>query len=218
MNITFHDIYQNSKEWDEIRAPMPTASSFHKLLTPAKLQPAKSADLYACELAGPMLAGEPLEGFKGNSWTERGHALEPHARAAYSDIANLPVAIVGFVTAELEKWLIGASPDGLVGEDGLLEIKNLAYHNHIKYVDAYYRKRTIPHEFLCQVQGQMLVTDRKWCDLFLHHPHKNIPNCLIRIERDPVIIGRLESALIQVLTKRDAIYERLHAVVQQAQE
>ena len=81
--MKIHDVEQNSEAWFRLRAGVPTASQWHKLLTPAKLEPSRSRSGYAYELAGPVIAGEPLESFGGSSWTERGHRLEPEARDEY---------------------------------------------------------------------------------------------------------------------------------------
>ena len=84
------DIDQNSDEWMLVRAPLPTASMFSKLLTPAKLQPSKQARLEAYRLAGSVLAGELLEGGFSTEWTQRGHDLEPLAANEYDETSNEP--------------------------------------------------------------------------------------------------------------------------------
>ena len=213
--MKIHDVEQNSEDWYGLRAGVPTASQWHKLLTPAKLEPSRSRVGYAYELAGPVIAGESLDSFGGSSWTERGHRLEPEARDDYRAIANMPVDEVGFVTRDLDDaWndgdhTIGASPDALVGSTGLLEIKCLAFHNHLALVDEFIQTHEFPHEFRIQVQGQMYVTGRDWCDLWLYHPHPKIPNLRIHTERDDELIQKLEPQLLWVLDQRDRIVERM---------
>ena len=212
--MKIHDVEQNSEAWFRLRAGVPTASQWHKLLTPAKLEPSRSRFGYAYELAGPVIAGEPLESFGGSSWTERGHRLEPEARDEYRAIANLPVDEVGFVTQDItalndQRLPVGASPDALVGSSGLLEIKVLAYHNHLALVDEFMQTGDFPAEFRIQVQGQMYVTGREWCDLWLYHPHPKIPNLRIHATRDEELIDKLEPQLLWVLDQRDRIVERM---------
>lgn len=213
--MKIHDVEQNSEAWYHLRAGTPTASQWNKLLTPAKLEPSRSRFAYTYELAGETLAGEPLERSGGSSWTERGHHLEPEAREEYRAIANMPVDQVGFVTRDLDTaWndgghSIGASPDALVGTTGLLEIKCLAFQNHLSMVDEFMQTGDFPHEFRIQVQGQIYVTGRAWCDLWLYHPHPKIPNVRIHAERDDELIQKLEPQLLWVLDQRDRIVERM---------
>lgn len=204
------DIDQNSDEWMLVRAPLPTASMFSKLLTPAKLQPSKQARLEAYRLAGSVLAGELLEGGFSTEWTQRGHDLEPLAANEYDETSNEPPCTDGgFFIKEIESGEIGASPDRLVGEDGLLEIKCLTHPYHLSAVDKIRTTGTPPHDYLLQCQGQLYVTERKWCDLFFFHPHEKITNARIRIYSDNDIHIKLEAALNSVLEERDRIVKRL---------
>lgn len=207
--MKIHDVAQNSEDWHKLRAGVPTASQWHKLLTPAKLEPSRSRFNYAYELAGPVIAGEPLESFGGSSWTERGHRFEPEARDEYRAVSNMIVDEVGFCTRPIGDSYVGTSPDSLVGETGLLEIKVLAYFNHLATIDEFMQTGEFPHEFRIQVQGQMYVTQREWCDLWLYHPHPKIPNLRIHAERDDELLAKLEPQLLWVLDQRDRIVERM---------
>ncbi len=92
-----------------------------------------------------------------------GHVWEGFARDLYSKERD-PVEECGFITREIEGVKIGYSPDGLVGEDGSIEIKALKRHNHVKAMC----EKEIPSLFLMQVQCGLLVSGRKWCDFVYH--------------------------------------------------
>ena len=130
-----HDVPQNSDDWLALRAGKPTASSFSKLVTSAGTE-SKSMPEYAISLAGELYAGKPLDAFEGNKWTERGHELEDAARAKYEMMRDIDAVQIGFVTDYDLRY--GCSPDSLIADDGMLEIKCLKAENHIKAL-MYYR-------------------------------------------------------------------------------
>jgi hypothetical protein len=199
-----HDVEQNTPEWDALRAGIPTASEFKNLITAKTGKPSTAIDSYARTLAGEKFAGTQLDPFLGNQYTERGHALEDDARRFYRLITNADVHQVGFITDD--DLTMGCSPDSLVGEDGLLEIKCLLADKHVEcleYIDA----GECPPDYRIQVQGQLFITGRKWCDLYFYHPI--LPKQAIRIEPDGEIQTLLTSQLTALAEKRDAIHEML---------
>lgn len=202
--IAHTGIVQGSPEWLAIRLGKPSASSFEKLITSTG-EPSKSLSSYAITLAGEMYAGKPLESFEGNAYTERGHLLEGDARTMYAFLYGANPEIVGFVTDNSASY--GCSPDALIGNDGLLEIKCLKAERHIKAI-LYYRKhgKCLP-DYVQQTQGQIFVCEREWNDLFFYHP--DLPKLTIRQHRSDQIIHALIVQIANVIMERDKIFKAL---------
>ncbi len=199
-----HNVEQNTPEWLKLRAGKPTASEFSKLITSTG-EPSKSLPTYAISLAAELYAGKPLDAWEGNSYTERGHALEDDARRLYALLHDQDPEIVGFMTDDAERY--GCSPDSLVGADGGSEIKCLKAENHVKAI-LYYRKHNkCPPDYVQQVQGGLLVCERQWWDLFFYHP--DLPALTIRIDRDDGLISALRAGIESVLAERDRILAEL---------
>jgi hypothetical protein len=198
-----HSCEQNTPEWDKLRASMPTASAFSKLITSTGA-PSTSMKKYAEQLAGEKFAGKSLDAWEGNQYTERGHEVEPEAVLAYEMMMDVDTEKVGFVTDDLMQW--GCSPDREVGKPGLLEIKCLPklHIEAIRYIKA---TGKIPPKFVQQTQGQLFVTGKEWCDLFLYHA--DLPTKIVRVYPDPKIIAGLEKQLRACILERDAIYSEL---------
>lgn len=193
-----HDVKQNSPEWSLLRAGTPTASCFKMLVTSTGL-PSKSLNGYAGLLAAELYAGKPLSSFKGNAWTDRGHEFEDDAANYYGFIRDCEPKKIGFVTDDDSRY--GASPDRLINEAGLLEIKCLKTENHIKLMEFYDKNEYVPSEYVVQPQGQMLVCKREWCDIIFFHPH--LPSVIVRQMPSDIIISELGKQLDRVITSRD---------------
>lgn len=178
-----HKVEQNSEEWYDLRRGIPTASMFSKLITTAGKRSTSMTDEINEKVAN-IIAGEVLETWAGNQWTERGHELEPLAVAHYEFITDTETQEAGFVTDD--DITSGCSPDRLIGDDGLLEIKCPMPKVLIKYM----RGGKLPTTYFQQVQGQLMVTGRKWCDFMVYHP--KLPEFLIRVERDEEFITALK--------------------------
>lgn len=202
--MIIHEIEQGSEAWLNLRAGMPTGTGAKRLVTSTG-QLSKSLDDYAIELAGDMYAGKSLDQFEGNQWTDRGTELEDSARSLYELVKDCEVKEVGFCTDDND--LYGMSPDGLVGEDGLVEFKCLKATNHIK-ARMYYLKHNKPQpDYIPQVQMQLFVSGRDWCDLVYFHP--DLPELIIRIEADKEFHKVLEQQLHAVIKERDNIIKLL---------
>ena len=202
--MIIHDLEQGSDEWLTKRAGMPTTSNFSNLITSIGAL-SKSIDKYSVTLAADLYAKKDLSEFKGNHYTDRGTELEPHARRFYQLQRDVDVEEVGFVTDDEETW--GCSPDGLVGEDGMLEIKCMIPTNHVPAIIDWRTKQKAPSKYIQQIQGQMLICNREWCDLLLYHP--DLPSYIIRIYPDHTVIKGLIKAKQIVLDKRDSILKIL---------
>lgn len=180
-----HNVVQGSTEWLAIRAGIPTASCFDRVITP-KGKPSAQAEKYMYKLLAERLIGHPVVEFAG-PWAERGKDLEADAAAYYESVRELTLESVGFVTNDA--GTVGCSPDRLVGSDGLLELKVPAEHTHV----AYLLKRGVDTDYYPQVQGQLWVTGRSWLDIMSFHPQ--MPAAIVRVERNEDYIDMLSRAV-----------------------
>ena len=173
------DCKQGSPEWYQARAGIPTASEFGRLLTPKRMQLSEAgARSYACELIGARLIGGVPEGVEayGSRAMEYGKLTESEARSFYALDRDCDVSQVGFCLAD--DGQIGCSPDGLVGDDGGLELKCPMIKTHVGYL----LNGGLPDEYKAQVHGSLIVTGRKWWD-FLSYA-VGAPPLLVRVEPD----------------------------------
>lgn len=198
--MIIHDCQQGTDEWFSLRAGKPTASCFDKLITSTG-ETSESLPGYAITLAGELYAGKPLDAWGGNSYTERGKLLEAEARLAYSYMHDVEPELAGFVTDDTNKS--GCSPDSFIETDGLLEIKCLKAENHIKAILYYRKHKKCPPDYVQQTQGQILVCEKLWCDLYFHHP--DLPPLIIRQYRDAKICHALSEQINSVISERDKI-------------
>lgn len=204
--MKIYNVDQGSDEWSSLRAGKPTAFNF-KMLVTSKGEASKQMPTLAATLAGEMFAGKPLDQWGGNKWTERGTELEDDARMKYAVIKNVVPDIVGFITDDDEKY--GCSPDSLVGDDGMVEIKCLKAENHIKAIMYYDKNQRIPTDYVQQVQGQMMIAERQWCDLVFYHP--DLPILIVRNHPIMPVVSGLRRQLAAVLEERDKILTTLNS-------
>lgn len=177
---------QQSLEWQAERLGKPTASNFDKLIT-TKGEPSKQAQKYLWKLAGERVSGTSEETYQ-NSFMQRGVEMESEARAFYELTHDIQVQRVGIVYPNEDKKY-ACSPDGLVGEDGGLEIKCPIVSTHVGYL----LDGNIPTEYIQQVQGNLLITGRKWWDFLSYYP--GLKPLVIRVYRDENFIKKLSAAL-----------------------
>lgn len=158
--ITHPDLLQGTDEWMDQRRGMVTASAVGKLITPKTVTPASNPESRGLTV---LLASERITG-----WTEptflsddmmRGIADEPIARDKYSEHYS-PVTECGFMVEDRWGFQIGYSPDGLVGDDGLIEIKSRRPKTQLATILA----GEVPIENMAQLQCGLLVTGREWID------------------------------------------------------
>jgi putative phage-type endonuclease len=186
--MIIHDtIEQGTPEWHELRAGVPTASNFGKIID-SKGKKSSSYKGYFYKLVGERLLGRTEEGFK-NEWMERGNELESEARELYEFISG-PVTQVGFVS--VDDPICGCSPDGLVGEDGGIEIKCPSLSVHMKYLMS----GRLPAEYHRQVHGSMYVTGRDWWDFMSYYP--GLDPFILRVHKDQEFNEMLEGALKKI--------------------
>lgn len=196
MNRKFHNVTQNSDGWDELRLGRFTASSFKDLFSgPTTATHEKAIFQPVFE----RLTGETPDYFYG-AYMQRGHELEPFAIEQYEIDNFVEIENGGFWT--LGDW-VGASPDGLIGKDGLFEGKAPAFNTHMSYVI----KNKLPNIYHWQVHGQLYVTDRSWVDFYSFHPGIK-PHC-IRVYRDEKIEAELVEKLNQSIEKAELILDQM---------
>ena len=186
-SVYHFDIQQGTDEWLALRRGVITASTIGKLLTPTgKAAKNDSARTQLLLLLAERITGESEASYYNDDMA-RGHLLEPLARDLYA-ASYATVQECGFVTCDFYGATIGYSPDGLVGDDGLIEIKAPRPKGHLRALLAY----EVPTEYLPQVQTGLAVTGRKWCDFISYAP--GLPLFVCRCERDEVMIAQLIAA------------------------
>lgn len=192
---------QYSPEWWAVRRGVPTASEFSRILTPAKWQYAAGAETYACELVGQhydLTYGEVTE--YATAAMRNGTIMEPEARRYYSLQTGTDVRQVGFCLTDCGRF--GCSPDGLVGDDGGLELKHPLPATQVKWLYA----GIVPAEYLAQIQGALLITQRKWWDFLSYYP--GMEPLLVRVKPDDrtlLLAEALEKFWMRLLDIRSKI-------------
>ena len=187
---------QRTTEWFEARAGKITGSRFKDVMTKGRKKDeifGQTALSYAYELATERLTGVPADSFS-NAYMEWGTEQEPNARLIYELDSGNTVVETGFV--EMNDYC-GASPDGLVGEDGLVEIKCPKSTTHLNTLIS----KKVPSQYIPQIQGQLMVTGRKWCDFVSFDPRFQDPDqqiIIIRVKRDDKYIAELKERIDQL--------------------
>lgn len=184
------EVTQGTQEWFESRLGKATASRFKDIMTTVKYGEAATVRNYRAELVVERLTGEKAEGFSSAA-IQWGIETEDTARLRYELETGNEVTECGFF--EHKTLLAGASPDGLIGDEGLLEIKAPNPATHIETLKV----QNVPKVYYWQVMGQMWITGRKWCDFVSFDPRlpANAQLFIKRIERDDSAIDDLEEAV-----------------------
>lgn len=185
-----HDVKQGTQEWLDLHIAIPTASRFAKLVTPKTMKVSAQAKTLACELAAEWMMGECVNGVV-TQYMQRGLKLEDQAIKRYEFDRDVTVQRVGFVT--LDDGSAGCSPDGLVGDDGGLEIKCPGPVQHVGYM---MEPDSLVDDYRAQVQGCLWVCDRQWWDACSWHP--GMEPVIVRVERDEAWSYALAGAVEEV--------------------
>jgi putative phage-type endonuclease len=194
---------QGTPEWLAERAGKVTASMISNVLM--KPETAGYRD-YQAQLVAEILTGKPQGSDFTSAAMQFGTETEPLARSAYEAETGFSVDEVGFCQhSSIERS--GASPDGLVGNDGLVEIKCPKVSNHLAYLIA----DVVPAAYKNQMMWQMAVTGRDWCDFVSFRPDlpEHLQLFIIRFKRDPARILELETAVIAFLDGVDKMLSQL---------
>ena len=185
---------QGSEDWNRSRLGIVTMSRLSSLLVNGKSASGfgKDAYTYMNQLLGERITGELDDSFQGNRHTERGNALEPLAKELYTGLTGNAVKEVGII---LNRGA-GYSPDGLVGNDGLIEIKTKLPKYQVEVLLA----NEIPKEHIAQCQGGLWVSEREWLDFVSYWP--GMPLFVKRAYRDEKMISTIAERV-------EAFYEEM---------
>lgn len=205
------DLVQGSEEWRAARCGLVTASRVADVIAKTKSGWGASRANYMAELIAERLTGCPAEKFT-NAAMQWGTEKEPDARSAYEFLSNADVVQIGFAQHP-RIAMSGASPDGLIGDDGLVEIKCPQTATHIETLIG----QAVPAKYVTQMNWQMACTGRKWCDYISFDPRMppSMQLFVSRLSRDDAVIADLERTVIEFiaelevkLSKLTLIYER----------
>lgn len=185
MTIKIHtDLIQGSEEWHAARLGLLTASEMKLVITPSlKIADNKDTRIHLYELLAQRVMGYVEPHFQSYDM-ERGNFDEEHARAKYHE-NYAPVTECGFITNDEFGFTIGYSPDGLVGDDGLIECKSRVQKWQMKTLIENVAKQEIPDDFVIQVQTGLLVSKRKWLDFVSYSG--GMVMAVVRVEPNPEI-------------------------------
>jgi len=199
-----HDVAQYSEAYDRLKLGIPTSSNFHKIITPqGKLS--KQWREYACVLIAERLLQQRIE-FYNSPAMERGLIVESEAADWYEFDRDVITQRVGFIT-DVDHSM-GCSPDRLVGEDGLLEIKAPLPHTQVEY----WISEKVHERFWPQLQGQLYISQRSWVDILRWHDV--LPKLVMRVEPDDTFIKALDHELRVFSYFVEGVVEKIRAMYQ----
>ncbi len=188
---------QGTDEWYEARLGIPTASEFATVLAKGE---GKTRKRYMRKLAAERVLGQPHETYSNHHF-ERGKVMEPEARDLYAFAHEVECVQVGFIRDEEKR--AGCSPDSLIGEEGMLEIKTTLPELLIELIEA----DKFPSTHVAQCQGNLWVSGREWIDLIVYWP--GMPLFEKRAYRDTKYIINLEDEVARFNHELDELTERV---------
>lgn len=206
--MAIHEFDQSSPEWVVCRIGRITGSRVPDALKTIKSGAFAASRIdYAYDLALERLTGEPQGPDLSNvSWVQDGKAWEADARALYEFRYNVTVEQIGFATHD-ELPMFGASPDGLIGDDGVLEIKAPKAKTHLQYLLG----KVPPADYLGQMDAEIVCTGRKWCDFVSYNPKfpPHLQFFCVRYTPEQEKLRELEKAVVVFDGEVEAILEKL---------
>lgn len=199
---------QRTAEWFAARLGKATASRVADIIARTKTGWGASRANYAAQLVAERLTGEQAETYT-NAAMQWGTDNEAEARRAYCFRQDVDVMEVGFVDHPTI-GMTGASPDGLIGADGLLELKCPNTSTHI----ATLLGQSVPSKYLTQMYWQMACTGRQWCDFASYDPRlpETMRLFVSRVERDDAAIAELEAQVKDFLAEVDKTVSKLRHI------
>jgi putative phage-type endonuclease len=200
---------QRTDEWFQARLGKVTASKVSDVMAKTKSGYSASRENYMAQLVVERMTNKQSETFT-NAAMEWGTQQEPFARAAYEIKQGVVVEEVGFIDHPLIK-MAGASPDGLVGDDGLVEIKCPNTATHIETLLT----QTVSAKYYAQMQWQMACTNRDWCDFVSFDPRmpEGAQLFISRVQRDPESIKEMEAEVKKFLVEVDSKVDQLKRLI-----
>lgn len=183
-------------DWQRARLGKITASRFGLVKRLKNGEWGETALSYLYDLLGEHLTGEPSQTFQGNDATEWGNEYEAEAIREYTRRTGRKVKTGQNFFQHAELTLVGGTPDGLIGEKGIVEVKcPFTFKNHLRTVI----NRVVPEEYRAQVHGQLWLSGRQWCDFVSYDPRipKGHPARLVivRVERNAMILNDLDNTI-----------------------
>jgi len=202
------NLIQRSPEWVAARLGSLGASAVHEVVARTKTGFAASRANRMAALILERLTGQPQAEYRSFAM-DAGIEMEPEARAYYAFTKDTDVKEVGLIKHPTIQWT-HASPDGLVGEDGGLEIKCPQPGEHLRTL----LERTIPDKYMIQMQWGMACSGRQWWDYCSYNRHfpEHLRSFIQRVPRDDRRIKELEAAVIAFLGELDQALAKLSRV------
>lgn len=199
------EIIQGSPDWFSARKGKVTASRIGDMMAKTKSGWGSSRANYAAQLVAERLTGVVAESFS-NAAMRHGTETEPEARSAYAFYSDCTVAEVGFVNHP-KIAMSGASPDGLIDDDGCLELKCPNTATHIDTLLG----ASVPSKYAHQIQWQMACAGRQWTDFCSYDPRmpENMRLFIRRVRRDDAMIADLEREVTAFLAEIDGTVAQL---------
>lgn len=199
-------IEQGTDEWHKQRLGKVTASKMADVMAKTKTGWGAARANYMAALLCERLTGNPTE-YYVNGAMQWGTDCEPKARAAYEFDTGTTVKECGFIDHPSIE-MSGASPDGLIGDDGLIEIKCPNTATHLDFLLG----GKVDKKYVLQMQWQMACTGRKWCDFMSFDPRLplDLQSHVVRVERDDKAIEDMECAVRDFLTELDQKIDQLN--------
>ncbi len=195
------NIEQGTKEWLSLKLGVASASNFNKIIT-SKGEESDQLKGYALSLATDMFLINPEDGYKTESMI-KGNTLEPLARQVYQE-ENLEL-VEQITMFKSDCGNFGYSPDGLVGNNGLIEIKNPDSKTHFKYII----ENKVPSNYIPQLQGGLWVSEREWIDFVSYGCNfKEKKLLIIRVYRDEKFISELARLAQKTIEIRDNLVKQ----------
>lgn len=209
-SITYHpDVIQGGEEWLELRRGILTASEMKLIITTTlKVADNDKTRAHVYEIAAQRIT-EYVEPHYVSDDMLRGHDDEVEARQIYHD-NYAPVKITGFITRTFGGFKIGYSPDGLVGEEGEIEIKSRRQKYQLQTLVEHVSGDTIPDDFMIQIQTGLMVSDRKWCDFITYCGGMEM--AVVRVMPNPKIQAAILNAATEFEKKVQAVIRKYHEV------
>jgi putative phage-type endonuclease len=202
------EIVQGSPEWKALRCGKVTASRVADVVARTKTGPSASRANYLAQLIAERLTGTAAETYS-NAAMQHGTETEPEARAAYEFYQGVTVEQVAFVPhPKIDQ--AGASPDGLVDSDGLVEIKCPNTATHLETLLG----QAVPAKYADQMQFQMACTGRQWCDFVSYDPRmpEHMRLFIRRVKRDDKRINDLETEIAGFLLEMAVKLSELNSI------
>ncbi|MCB0642911.1 MAG: YqaJ viral recombinase family protein [Phaeodactylibacter sp.] len=202
--LYYHDVEQGTAEWLHIKAGKFGGTSAAAILVGGPEVIGAGLRTLIYKKAAELVVGPELDGYTSKDM-QRGNDLEPIARERYVNERFQEVKQTGFI-----QWgeYFGFSPDGLVADDGTIEIKCPAAKTYVEWLDCAQAVGDIPLNYFAQIQWGLFISGRKWCDYIVYHP-KFAPNdlAITRVEPDPVTFKKFEAKCELIRAEMDRIQE-----------